>query len=229
MAAIALNTTRLRIGPMVTPLPRRRPWKLARETVTLDHLSGGRLTLGVGSGFPGLIDEDFVAFGEAGEVKRRAALLDEGLDVLAGLWSGKPFSYQGQHYRVAETTFLPGPLQQPRIPVWVPGFWPALGPYRRAARWDGIWPLDPTGQMDPADLIRQAVARVKSLRASPAPFDVIAAGVTPGDDAAAARGVVEPQAAAGATWWCEFLMPARGDLAANRRRIQQGPPGSSRR
>src|SRR3954452_4284083 len=103
LAAIALATSRITLGPLVTPLPRRRPWKLARESVTLDHLSGGRLTLGLGAGFPGIAADEFARFGESDDSRIRAAKLDEGLDVLAGLWSGEPFHYDGAHYQVAET------------------------------------------------------------------------------------------------------------------------------
>jgi alkanesulfonate monooxygenase SsuD/methylene tetrahydromethanopterin reductase-like flavin-dependent oxidoreductase (luciferase family) len=107
LAAMATATSRIRLGTMVTPLARRRPWKLARETVTLDHLSGGRLTLCAGSGDPA--DVTYAAFGEETRTSSRAGLLDEALDVLTGLWSGQPFHYDGQHFRVTEVTLLPGP------------------------------------------------------------------------------------------------------------------------
>ena len=121
LAAIAATTERIRFGPMVTPLPRRRPWKLAREAASLDQLSGGRLILGVGIGTP---PEEFARFGEQVDPRIRAEMLDEGLEVLTGLWSGEPFSFQGRHYRVEEATLLPRPVQQPRIPIWVGGTWP---------------------------------------------------------------------------------------------------------
>jgi alkanesulfonate monooxygenase SsuD/methylene tetrahydromethanopterin reductase-like flavin-dependent oxidoreductase (luciferase family) len=119
LAAMAMKTERIRLGTSVTPLPRRRPWKLARETVSLDHLSNGRLILSVGLGEPG--DAEFGQFGEETDIKVRAAKLDVGLDVLAGLWRGKSFSYQGKYYQVQKTVFLPPPVQTPRIPVWVGG------------------------------------------------------------------------------------------------------------
>src|SRR5262249_11423353 len=139
LTAIALGTKRLRLGPLVTPLPRRRPWKVARETVSLDHLSHGRLILGVGSG--GSPDE-FDDLGEEVSAKARAAMLDEGLEVLAGLWSAAPLHFEGTHYHVHGAQFLPRPLQTPRIPVWVAGGWPHTAPFRRASRWDGVFPLD---------------------------------------------------------------------------------------
>lgn len=135
LAAAALQTERIRIGTTVTPLPRRRPWKLARETVSLDHLSGGRLTLGVGIG---LGQAEWNDLGEQTDLKQRGAMLDEGLQVLTGLWSGEPFSFSGQYYQVKEAHFLPKPVQQPRIPIWVGGFWPNKAPFRRAA-WAGSW------------------------------------------------------------------------------------------
>ena len=113
LAAIAATTERIRLGTMVTPLPRRRPWKLARQAASLDHLSGGRLILGVGIGTP---PEEFARFGEEPDPRIRAEMLDEGLEVLTGLWSGEPFSFHGRHYRVEEATLLPRPVQQPRIP-----------------------------------------------------------------------------------------------------------------
>ena len=112
LAVMAAATSRIRLGTMVTPLARRRPWKLARETVTLDHLSGGRLILGVGLGFPP--EEEFTRLGEDADDRARARKLDEGLAVLTGLWSGEPFSFQGDEFEIDEATFLPRPLQQPR-------------------------------------------------------------------------------------------------------------------
>lgn len=135
LAAMAAATSRIRLGTMVTPLARRRPWKLARETVTLDHLSNGRLTLCVGVGDP--LDFTYAAFAEETDVRARAAIVDEALEVLTGMWSGQPFSYHGHHFQVSEITCLPRPVQQPRIPIWIGGAYPNSGPLRRAARWDG--------------------------------------------------------------------------------------------
>src|SRR5579863_6868421 len=140
LAAIALKTERIRIGALVTPLPRRRPWKLARETATLDRLSGGRLVVGAGIGGDQWFRE-FSTFGEPVEDRIHAAQLDEGFDVLAGLWSGERFSYEGQYYTARDALFLPTPVQSPRIPIWVAGIWPNKAPMRRAARWDGFFPI----------------------------------------------------------------------------------------
>jgi alkanesulfonate monooxygenase SsuD/methylene tetrahydromethanopterin reductase-like flavin-dependent oxidoreductase (luciferase family) len=225
LAAVALATERLRFGPMVTPLARRRPWKVARETVTLDHLSGGRLVLGVGLGTPA--EDEYGAFGEPTDAATRAARLDEGLEVLTRLWSGERVSFQGAHYRVDEVAFLPTPVQRPRIPVFVAGVWPRRAPLRRAARFDGVVPLKVGAEelvmLEPGELA-ELLAVVRAERPGGGPFEVMVGGRTPGDDPAAARAVIEPLVEAGMTWWTEELEPRRGDLAAMRGRIRQGPP-----
>jgi alkanesulfonate monooxygenase SsuD/methylene tetrahydromethanopterin reductase-like flavin-dependent oxidoreductase (luciferase family) len=226
LAAVALATERLRLGPMVTPLARRRPWKVARETVTLDHLSGGRLILGVGLGTPAA--DEYGAFGEPTGARERAAMLDEALEVLTLLWSGETVFFHGQHYRLEEVAFLPTPVQRPRIPVFVAGAWPRRAPLRRAARFDGVVPLKVAadGDLQPltaADL-GELLAIVRAHRAGGEPLEVMVGGVTPGEDPAAALAVVEPLAEAGMTWWTESLEPRRGDLEAMRERVRQGPP-----
>jgi alkanesulfonate monooxygenase SsuD/methylene tetrahydromethanopterin reductase-like flavin-dependent oxidoreductase (luciferase family) len=135
LTAVALATTRLRLGTMVTPVARRRPAKLARETSTLDQLSAGRLILGVGLGSP--LADEFTAVGEPDDPKLLARRLDEGLDVLAAAWSGDPVRLHGTTQHVDGVTFLPRPVQRPRVPVWVGGTWPNKAPVGRALRWDG--------------------------------------------------------------------------------------------
>src|SRR5512143_2788960 len=139
LAAAAMRTERIRLGTMLTPLSRMRPWKLASETATLDNLSKGRLILSVGLG---AVDTGFAEFGEVTERKARAELLDEGLEILTGLWKGQPFSYTGKHYQVRPTEFMPPPppVQQPRIPIWVVGAWPREKSMQRALRYDGLLP-----------------------------------------------------------------------------------------
>jgi alkanesulfonate monooxygenase SsuD/methylene tetrahydromethanopterin reductase-like flavin-dependent oxidoreductase (luciferase family) len=228
LTGVALATERLRLGPMVTPLPRRRPWKLARETVTLDRLSGGRLVLGVGLGEPP--EDEYGSFGEPTDPVVRAAMLDEGLEVLTRLWSGETVSFEGRHYRVDQVAFQPTPVQRPRIPIWVAGAWPRRGPLRRAARFDGSCPLkvDAGGELvvlEPDD-VRELRAVVDRHREDPAaPFDVMLGGTTP-EDPAAARAMLEPLAEAGMTWWQESVDPRQTDLEAFRRRVRQGPPGA---
>jgi alkanesulfonate monooxygenase SsuD/methylene tetrahydromethanopterin reductase-like flavin-dependent oxidoreductase (luciferase family) len=227
LSAIATVTRSIRLGPMITPIARRRPWKLARETVSLDHLSGGRLTLGVGLGGPP--ESDFAAFGEEVDPRVRAEMLDEGLAVLTGLWRGEPFSHQGEHYQIRDALFLPPPLQQPRIPIWVGGFWPHRAPFRRAAHWDGVFPADAatSGQRTlTPDEIGQVTRYIARHRTTAEPFDVVITGETPGDEPTRAVDIVAPYAAVGCTWWLEPLHGFRGPLDAMRDRIRQGPPQS---
>ena len=139
LAAIASHTERLRLGPVITPLARRRPWKVAREIVSLDHLSRGRAVLGVGLGAPP--DAEFECFGEDPSDRVRAQKLDEALTVVDGLVRGEPFSHRGDNFRIEDVKFVPRAVQTPRVPVWVAGFWPNKPPMRRAARWDGVFHL----------------------------------------------------------------------------------------
>jgi alkanesulfonate monooxygenase SsuD/methylene tetrahydromethanopterin reductase-like flavin-dependent oxidoreductase (luciferase family) len=226
LTAIALRTQRIRLGVTVTPLSRRRPWKLARESVTLDHLSNGRLILGFGLG--DAHETGFTHFGEVTDLKQRAGMLDEGLDILAGLMSGQPFSYQGNHYHVDQVTFLPGPVQAPRIPIWLGGFWPHKSPARRAARWDGFCPAkvpdeNGNGYITPTD-IRAIKDFMAEERTHSEAFDLVVGGHTPGDDPAKARAHVETFIEAGATWWHEFVLPGPGEADEALARIKQGPP-----
>ena len=244
LAAIACATQRIRLGALVTPMARRRPWKLARETTTLDRLSGGRLIFGAGLGSQGGATAEWENFGEETDLKIRAEMLDEGLAILDGLWGGRAFSHLGskaRHYRVSETQFAPTPLQKPRIPVWVAGYWPSRArlPFRRAARWDGAFPLRRDGSMS-ADDIRELADFIRNERQKSGlaehPFDLVhLSAPTPGDDPAAAAAQVAPFIEAGASWWLERIAPDEfgGDwqgewpLEAMRQRIRQGPPRPS--
>ena len=222
LAAMAIRTERIRIGTMITPVPRRRPWKLARETVTLDHLSKGRLIFGVGLG-AAADDGGFCKVGEAMDLKVRAERLDEGLAILAGLWSGTPFNFSGEHYKVKEMTMLPSPVQSPRIPVWVPGVWTKAKSMERALRWDGIIPqkYKSMERMTPAE-VRELKQFVADHRSSTEPFDIVVGGTTPGGNRKRALATVRPFEDAGATWWLESFMTASPDKM--HKRIKQGPP-----
>ena len=172
LSAVAAATSRIRLGPMVTPLSRRRVHKLARESVTLDRLSGGRLVLGAGLGSDR--HGELAPFGEVENPRERARLLDTGLRRLAAYWGGE---------------FDPPPVQRPRIPVWIAARWPSRRPVRRAARWDGLFPIDLPGP----DALAELASEVTQLRdGAPGPFDLIATN-PPGTDPG-------PWEAAGATW-----------------------------
>lgn len=235
LAAIAMRTERIRLGTMITPLSRRRPWKLASETATVDRLSNGRLILSVGLG---AIDTGFIQFGEQTDRKLRAELLDEGLDILTGLWKGQPFTYEGKHYHVKECSFFPPPppVQRPRIPIWVVGAWPRPTSLRRVLRYDGLLPnkMKPDGTHDSSPLtpddLRAMRAYVDDHRAPGAPFDIVVEGRTPGEDRAQAAARVRPLAEAGATWYLEAMWDLSETVwqpetqARIRARIEQGPP-----
>jgi alkanesulfonate monooxygenase SsuD/methylene tetrahydromethanopterin reductase-like flavin-dependent oxidoreductase (luciferase family) len=226
MAAMAMRTERVRLGALVTPPSRRRPWKLARETMTLDRLCAGRLIVPVGLG--AIDDQGFANVGEATDRKTRAALLDETLQILTGLWGGKPFAFKGEHYQFGEMTFLPTPVQRPRPPLWVVAAWPRQKSMARALRYDGILPnvVGPDGQQSEGTPQRYAeiAAYVAEHRAEPGPFDIVVDGTTPSDDRAAAAAHVRPFAEAGGTWWIESPWTPPNEVDDLRRRIAAGPP-----
>lgn len=224
LAAIALRTRTIRLGAFMTALPRRRPWKLAREMATLDLLSGGRMIMGVGLGFQ---EQEFTAFGEEVDLRVRAEKLDEGLDLISQFWQGGPVQFEGKHYRVDLPALLPKPVQQPRIPIWVSGGWPRRKPFRRAARWDGIYVMT-NNQETNASLMPEEVVQIKETidaarRVAPgsqAKIDIAVNCTTPLDNRVGAE-MVRPYIEAGATW-CVQLAPE--DPQEYRKRIQAGPP-----
>lgn len=170
LSAIAGRTDRLRLGPLVTPLSRRRVQKVARETVTLDRLSGGRTIFGVGLGS----SHELAPFGEVEDPRERAGRLDDGLRRLTQYWDGE---------------FEPRPVQQPRIPVWVAAVWPHRRPVRRASRWDGLFPIELPGP----DALAELAGEIEGGRdGGLAGFDLVVE-VDPGEDA-------RPWQEAGATW-----------------------------
>lgn len=231
LTVIALATERIRIGPLVTPVARRRPGTLARQSTSLDRLSGGRLVFGAGLGFT--LPAEFGTWGEPVEPRVIAQRLDEGLAVLTGLWSGERVDFHGEHLTAAGVTFRPTPTQRPRPPIWIACDWPHRLPLRRAARWDGVVPMvvsPEDGSWKPtAAVVTEIVAAIGEQRTSTDPFDVVITGRTSPDQPAAARETVEPIAAAGATWWLEGFRPGAGEYAAALRRIEAGPPLESTR
>lgn len=227
LAAMALATERVRLGTTVTAPSRRRPWKLAREAVTLDHLSGGRLTLGVGLGDP--TDAGFSQVSEETDDWARAQRLDESLEILAGLWSGERFSFTGAHYDVRDVRFLPTPVQSPGVPVWVGGGFNRPAVLRRAVRQSGIVPYKPS-RADPyqdADegLSAAEVAGIRDFvereRGSADGFDIVLGGRRRGPDWDAERRHIRSVAEAGATWWGEWVPP--GPLEQMRQAVEAGP------
>jgi alkanesulfonate monooxygenase SsuD/methylene tetrahydromethanopterin reductase-like flavin-dependent oxidoreductase (luciferase family) len=218
LGAVAARTERIRLGTCVTPVARRRPHKLARETTTLDRLSSGRLIVGIGLGHP---DDEYATFGEETDLRVRAARTDEALNVLAGLWSGEPFAHNGIYFRVERVRFLPPPLQRPRPPVWVACTLPSRRAIARAARWDGIAPIQvgATGiEFLTPDDIAMVVAEIRQRRGSLEGFDVV---VNPGPPPTATVSAFE---AAGATWWLTSVDYFPGWLDSLQSIVEEGPP-----
>ena len=229
LAAIAATTYRVKIGTMLAQLARRRPWKVAREVVTLDNLSDGRMILGVALGFSA--SAEYEQFGEDGNARVRADKLDESLEIITGLCSGEPFSYNGQYYQIKETTFLPRPVQQPRVPVWVGGYWPNRRPFRRAARWDGVCPAEIEVRSDgfsilttSPDSVRNILGYVNEYRTATGSFDVIVSRALPQEDPAQTAEIVAAYQEAGVTWLLRDLLPWEVSFAQAEQIIDRGPP-----
>jgi alkanesulfonate monooxygenase SsuD/methylene tetrahydromethanopterin reductase-like flavin-dependent oxidoreductase (luciferase family) len=212
LAVMATATSTIRLGTTVTPVPRRRPWKLAAEAVALDQLSAGRVILGVGIGDPG--DPFLRAVGEQAEPHLLAEKLDESLEIIDALWTGEPVTYAGKHYQLDGVQLTARPIQRPRIPIWVGGNLLVPGVRRRIARWDGSCAYkgstDDPQQLTPAD-VRGLLAEVAVARGSTAGFDFKVSGGSP------AR-----FAEAGATWWGRWIPP--GPLADAHEILRAGPP-----
>jgi hypothetical protein len=229
LAAAAMNTSHIRLGTMVVPVPLRRPWKLASESVALDHLSNGRLTLGLGAGAVWMGWQAFPD--EVTNTRVRIEMLDETIDILDLLYQRKPFDYDGKHYHLKltlldEMYYPPKTVQQPRIPLWVPGIWPRMKSMRRILKCDGLLPQkkDEQGQFveyTPDDL-RQMKAYIDANRTLTTPFDYVVEGQTAGLDQAGVQAKLQPWIDAGATWWIEGLWMESTDKI--KERIQQGPP-----
>jgi alkanesulfonate monooxygenase SsuD/methylene tetrahydromethanopterin reductase-like flavin-dependent oxidoreductase (luciferase family) len=208
LASIALHTQTVRIGTMVTPPSRRRPWKLAAEAVSIDHLSNGRLTLGIGLG--DTTEPAFAAVGEQLDVRGRSQMVDESLAILDGLWRGVPFSFRGKHFSIDDLTLRPRPVQQPRIPIWIGGGWPNPGVKRRLPRWDGSCayrhPVESEEDMTPDD-VAQLAQLVSQERGSLDDYDIAVGGRKRRDDWPRERAHIAAVEEAGATYWMEWSPP----------------------
>jgi alkanesulfonate monooxygenase SsuD/methylene tetrahydromethanopterin reductase-like flavin-dependent oxidoreductase (luciferase family) len=212
LAAVAVATERIELGPMVTPLARRRPWIVARQAVALDRLSGGRFVLGLGLGLD-TSGGELSRFGEETDDRRRAAMLDEGLEVLVGLLAGETVDHRGEHYRVDGVRLLPRPVRPGGVPIWLGARWPNRRPVARALRHDGVFVIDTGGPGDIAGLVEQAAGLGR-------PFDIVVEGL-PGEGAATdAAGWRE----AGATWWLTDVDPFAITVAGAEAIIDAGPP-----
>ena len=227
LGAMAAVTERVTLGAMVFSLPRRRPWKVARETITLDNLSNGRLVVPVGLG--GTWDGGYSRVSTEDPSRRvRAEKLDECLDILELAWSGETVSYQGTHYWMRDLHFDPRPVQRPRIPVWPIGAWPHAKSLSRAARWDGIVVSDMSGASEDEKGTPQVIADVAAWMAEhrepSGPFEIVIEGLTSGADHAADRAMLEPMAQAGATWFIESRWEEDQSVDTVRERIRRGPP-----
>lgn len=235
LAAIAQRTTRVRLGTMLTPLPWRRPWKVASQAVTLDQLSAGRAILAVGLG---AVDTELGRTGEETDRRARAELLDEGIDVIVGLWEGR-LRFSGRHYEVdlearEDLARTARSAQRPRVPIWVVGAWPRPKSMRRVLRCDGLLPvcMDASGfrASTPGD-IRAMLAWLDDHGGVRPGFDVVVEGETPPRDRPKAEATVASWAEAGSTWWLETrweLPHDSGDRGREvRERLEAGPPAPS--
>jgi len=229
LAAAAMTTSRIRLGTLVTPVPLRRPWKLASESVALDHLSAGRMTLGLGTGAVWMGWQSFPD--EVTDTRARAEMLDETIDILTLLYQRKQFDYDGKHYHLKltlmdEMHYPPKPVQQPRIPLWVVGIWPRKKSMARILKCDGLLPekRGPEGQVEdvtPADII-EIKAYLDANRSLTTPFDIIMSGKTSDLDSSQLHDKLLSLREAGATWWIEGLWSDPEEVVTER--IRRGPP-----
>jgi alkanesulfonate monooxygenase SsuD/methylene tetrahydromethanopterin reductase-like flavin-dependent oxidoreductase (luciferase family) len=225
LGAAALQTERIRLGTMLTPMPWVSPWKLASQTATLDQLSNGRTILAVGLGAN---DTGAGNYGLPTDRKVKAELMDEGLAIVTELWKGKSIQYEGRHYHLSPTDFPPPapPVQQPRIPIWVVGAWPKQKSMARVLGYDGMMPMTTgadgkIGQAGP-EAVKAIRAYVDERRTLKTPFEIVVEGQTSGEDKAAGRETVRMWEESGATWWIESLWGQGEDVVL--KRLKEGPP-----
>jgi alkanesulfonate monooxygenase SsuD/methylene tetrahydromethanopterin reductase-like flavin-dependent oxidoreductase (luciferase family) len=230
LSGIAVQTGRIKLGTMLSPISRMRPWKIASEAATLDQLSGGRVILAVGLG---ALDTGFAEFGEVTDRAIRNELIDESLEIMQRLWTGEPFQFRGKHYQI-DTLSLSAeiqawgvrPVQQPRIPIWLTGVWPPKKSMHRALRFDGILPnyINQDGSF--GDHSVEAIAGMRAF-VEDANLDHPVAIVLEGNTASnSAEEItrVEAWREAGGTWWIESPWDHMNDLDRVLARIKLGPP-----
>lgn len=229
LAAAAMTTRRIRLGPMIIPAPLRVPWKIASESLALDRLSEGRLTLGLGAG---AVWMGWSSFPDARtDAQARAEMLDETIDILTLLYQCKQFDYDGKHFRLKltlmdEMHYPPRPVQQPRVPLWVPGIWPRRKSMQRVLMCDGVLTekknQEGMGEEVTAVDIQEIKAYVDANRTLTTPFDIVSIGRTAGLDTAQVQDQLLPRLDAGLTWWVEDMIGEAEEQVAGR--IRQGPP-----
>ncbi len=229
LAAAAMTTSRLRLGPMVIPAPLRKPWKIASEALALDRLSDGRTILGLGTGAVWMGWQAFPD--EVTETKARAEMLDETIDILTLLFQRKQADYEGKHYHLKLTSldemyYPPKPVQQPRIPIWAPLVWPWKKSKQRILKCDGMLPEKLSADGKPQEITPNDLHEMKSFVDAnwtlATPFDIVVSGKTKDMTTSGLQDKILPWQAAGATWWIEGFWDEPEEAAA--RRIQQGPP-----
>ncbi|HNT74172.1 MAG TPA: LLM class flavin-dependent oxidoreductase [Anaerolineae bacterium] len=229
LAAAAMTTSRIRLGTMLIPVPLRRPWKIASESVALDRLSNGRLILGLGTGAVWMGWQSFPD--EVTDAKARAEMLDETIDILTLLYQRKQFDYEGKHYHLKltlmeERHYPSQPVQQPRIPLWAPALWPRKKSMQRILKCDGAFPEKVGADGKPETMTPKDMSEMKAFvaanRTLTTPFDIVASGKTDGLNKAQQRDELWPWVEAGATWWVEGLWNESEEAVTER--IRQGPP-----
>ena len=218
LSAIAVKTERIFLGTTVTGLPRHKPWTLARQITTIDHLSKGRFILGVGLGAP----EEYEMFHEPSDPIILKEKVEESLEIIIGLLRNKRFSFSGKHYQVNEVNFQPKPLQHP-IPIWIGGEWPHKGPMKRAAQYQGVFPIHAGSDdiLTPTDIVN-ILTYIKKYRPSLENFDVVMLMFTTGDKVKDAW--IKNYIEVGVTWLVEVIYPGRGSKEEIFQRIRLGPP-----
>jgi alkanesulfonate monooxygenase SsuD/methylene tetrahydromethanopterin reductase-like flavin-dependent oxidoreductase (luciferase family) len=229
LAAAAMTTTRIRLGTMVIPVPLRSPWKIASESIALDHLSNGRLILGLGTGAVWMGWQSFPD--EVTDAKSRAEMVDETVDILSQMYQRQPFDYAGKHYNVKltlldEQYYPPKPVQQPRIPLWVPLIWPREKSKARILKCDGLFAekWSPDGKPEPVTLqdIREMKEYVEGNRTLVTPFDIVIGSKTAPSDPNQSEESLKSWENAGVTWWVEELWDASSETVIEC--IKRGPP-----